>query len=279
MDLVEDLDDLDSRAIRAMLIKNKVIQDRESKNKAIKIPSEIECENSIYIFNRKGCFRKTCYYIQQHKYFDRFIMLLIAVSSFQLAFETYIVGLPEDDPIMIGNTILGQIFTYLFMLEFLFKLVALGLIMENGSYLRESWNILDFFIVMTSLVDQMLSSSDIAALKILRMLRILRPLRVVSHNVQLKMIVIALLDAGGSILNVIIVVLVVWLMFAIFAVNTYKGHFFYCSIEKYDYSDKYECETKGGEWMRYDSNFDNVGQAMMTLFIVSSLEGWPNIMN
>ena len=80
-------------------------------------------------------------------------MFLIAVSSLQLAFETYIVGLPEEDPIMIGNTILGQIFTYLFMLEFLFKLVALGLIMENGSYLRESWNILDFFIVMTSLVD------------------------------------------------------------------------------------------------------------------------------
>lgn len=151
--------------------------------------------------------------------------------------------------------------------------------MENGSYLRESWNILDFFIVMTSIVDRAMSSSDIAALKILRMLRILRPLRVVSHNVQLKMIVIALLDAGGSILNVIIVVLVVWLMFAIFAVNNYKGHFFYCSIEKYDYSDKYECESKGGEWLRYDSNFDDVGQAMMTLFVVSSLEGWPTIMN
>lgn len=30
--------------------------------------------------------------------------------------------------------------------------------------------------------------------------------------------------------------------------------------------------------MRYDSNFDDIGQAMMTLFIVSSLEGWPTIM-
>lgn len=111
------------------------------------------------------------------------------------------------------------------------------------------------------------------------MLRILRPLRVVSHNVQLKMIVIALMDAAGSIVNVIIVVLVVWLMFAIFAVSTYKGTFFYCSIDKYDYQDKYECIDKGGEWLRYDSNFDNIGQAMMTLFVVSSLEGWPEIMH
>lgn len=63
MEMVEDLDDLNSKAIRTMLIKNKVIKDREAKNRAIKIPLEIECENSIYIFNRAGCFRKLCYYI------------------------------------------------------------------------------------------------------------------------------------------------------------------------------------------------------------------------
>ena len=96
---------------------------------------------------------------------------------------------------------------------------------------------------------------------------------------QLKMIVIALMDAGGSIANVIIVVLVVWLMFAIFAVSTYKGTFFYYSIEKYVYQDQYQCIEKGGEWLRYDSNFDDIGQAMMTLFVVSSLEGWPEIMH
>jgi len=179
---------------------------------------------------------------------------------------------------MAANHIIGKIFTYLFILEFVLKLVALGFVMDEGSYLRESWNQLDFFIVVTSLIDNMFASSDVAAFKILRMLRILRPLRVVSHNVQLKMIIAALLNAAGSILNVIVVILVVWLMFAIFAVNTYKGHFFYCSIEKYKYHDKFDCIDKGGEWLRYDSNFDNIGQAMMTLFVVSSLEGWPDIM-
>ena len=34
----------------------------------------------------------------------------------------------------------------------------------------------------------------------------------------------------------------------------------------------------GGEWKTYDSNFDNVIEAMLTLFVVSSLEGWPDIM-
>ena len=51
------------------------------------------------------------------------------------------------------------------------------------------------------------------------------------------MIITALLDAGGSIINVIVVILAVWLMFAIFSVNTYKGHFFYCSVDKYAHKD------------------------------------------
>ena len=30
--------------------------------------------------------------------------------------------------------------------------------------------------------------------------------------------------------------------------------------------------------MLWDSNFNNILEAMMTLFVVSSLEGWPDIM-
>lgn len=168
-------------------------------------------------------------------------MLLIIVSSLQLALQTYIQGLDANHIITKTDNVFGNVFTYLFLTEFIIKVIALGFIMDEGSYLRESWNQLDFFIVMTSTIDIMFSNQDIAALKILRLLRILRPLRFVSHNVQQKMIVSALLDAGGSILNVILVILVVWLMFAIFAVNTYKGHFFYCSIDKYNHQDQYDC--------------------------------------
>ena len=33
-----------------------------------------------------------------------------------------------------------------------------------------------------------------------------------------------------------------------------------------------------GKWKTFESNFDSVPSAMMTLFIVASLEGWPDIM-
>ena len=36
------------------------------------------------------------------------------------------------------------------------KIISLGFIMDNGSYLRESWNVLDFGIVSSSLLEMSL---------------------------------------------------------------------------------------------------------------------------
>lgn len=77
---------------------------------------------------------------------------------------------------------LDYAFNYLFILEMILKFIALGFAMDEGSYLRDSWNNLDFFIVVTSIIDMMLTNTDIPALKVLRMLRMIRPLRVISHN-------------------------------------------------------------------------------------------------
>jgi len=34
----------------------------------------------------------------------------------------------------------------------------------------------------------------------------------------------------------------------------------------------------GGDWVRLDSNFDNIGYAMLTMFKVALTEGWLDIM-
>ena len=123
-----------------------------------------------------------------------------------------------------------------------------------------------------------LKGFDIPMIKVLRLLRTLRPLRFISHNVALKMIVIALLESVGGIFNVMIVVFMVWLIFAIMGVNNFGGKFFYCNIDKFELHSQRECEFAGGKWMTYDQHFDDVLGAMSTLFVVSSLEGWPDIM-
>lgn len=64
-----------------------------------------------------------------------------------------------------------------------------------------------------------LKSVNIPVIKILRLLRILRPLRFISHNVNLKMIVTALFESLGGIANVLVVVILIWLMFAILGIS------------------------------------------------------------
>jgi hypothetical protein len=206
-------------------------------------------------------------------------MILIALNSVKLALDSYLPNDSPDSNIIYASKLIDIFFNTMFAIECLIKCLALGFVMDYGSYLRNGWNQLDFFIVVTSMIDMILGSIvDIAALRILRMLRMLRPLRVISHNVAMKLIVSALFESVGSIFNVIIVVVVVWLMFAILAINLLAGKSFYCSIGIYTYHTQYECNNAGGSWERFDSNYDNIMQAMMTLFVVSTLEGWPDVM-
>ena len=204
--------------------------------------------------------------------------MLIAFSSVKLASESYFRNEPKGSTIVSISEDLDTVFNHCFNLECILKIIALGFAMDEGSYLRDSWNKLDFFIVVTSNIDMMLANTDIPALKVLRMLRMIRPLRVISHNPQLKMIVAALSKSVAPIGNVAVIVMIIWLMFAIYGMNTFMGMFFYCSDKPYTYNTKWICLDHGGEWNKFDSNFDDVGQSMTTLFIVASLEGWPDIM-
>jgi Ion transport protein len=138
---------------------------------------------------------------------------------------------------------------------------------------------MDFFIVFTSMIDLILSSVDLPFIKILRLLRTLRPLRFISHNISMKLVIVALFESIGGIFNVIVVVLIVWLMFAILGVNLFSGKFQYCSEKPYKLRTLEECVQARAEWLTFDSNFDNVGSAMLTLFIVASQENWPDIMH
>lgn len=103
--------------------------------------------------------------------------------------------------------------------------------LDNTTYLRDSWNILDFVIVIFSLVELIFSGSNLSIIKVLRLLRTLRPLRFITHNVSMKIVVNSLLSSVKGIMNVGVVVIIVWLMFAILGVSLFSGKFYSCSNE------------------------------------------------
>jgi len=109
-------------------------------------------------------------------------------------------------------------------------------------------------------------------LKVLRLLRVLRPLRVIGKNEGLKLAVQTLIKAIPNLLNLIVVLLIFYLLFAIFCVSFMKGRFYHCSITKDTgvIETKFDCLNYGGIWVNKLKNFDNVLNGMMTLFEIST---------
>ena len=227
----EDLEDLDEDQIVQIFKDQGMIKKDKTELKQIKLYAGVDCQSAFFIFDKENCFRVGCYKLIKHKYWETVVLVLICLSSLKLAFDTW--EREEGSPVDIFAGYADLFFNYAFILEMSIKLVALGLTMDEGSYLRDEWNQMDFFIVTSSIFDMALTNVEIDAIKILRMLRALRPLRFITHNVAMKLIVKALIGSMGGIFNVLIVVAVVFLIFAIMGVNFFAGKFFYCSVDEF----------------------------------------------
>jgi len=60
---------------------------------------DIECASSFYLFDKENCLRVGAYRIYKHKYFEKVVQVLIFLSSFKLAFDTYLLDYDETTQI------------------------------------------------------------------------------------------------------------------------------------------------------------------------------------
>ncbi|VDO45409.1 unnamed protein product [Haemonchus placei] len=244
--------------------------------------------SSLFILSHTNPFRVFCNKIVNHTYFTNSVLVCILVSSAMLAAE---------DPLEANsrrNTILNYFdyfFTTVFTIEITLKVVVFGLVFHKGSFCRNAFNLLDILVVAVSLVSFVLKSDAISVVKILRVLRVLRPLRAINRAKGLKHVVQCVIVAVKTIGNIMLVTFMLQFMFAIIGVQLFKGTFFSCNdLSKmteaecrgeyihYEDGDPTKPVSKKRVWSNNDFNFDNVGDAMVSLFVVSTFEGWPDLL-
>ena len=141
---------------------------------------------------------------------------------------------PLEDPASDRNESLytiDVILTILFSIEALIKIISFGLL-RNGkfSYLLEPWNILDFSIVVLSIVS-LSFKVDWNFIRVLRSSRILRPLRLIQHADSLKIAIASLAKAIPEILRLYVVLSFVTFLIAILMTNLLSGKLFYCDLD------------------------------------------------
>jgi len=100
----------------------------------------IECYKSCYLFSKQSYFRQFCYKTVHHGKFETFIMILIVLSSFKLVFDTYTDSLAKDNPILMYSSRMDMAFQICFTIEMLLKIISFGFMMDDNSYLQESWS-------------------------------------------------------------------------------------------------------------------------------------------
>jgi len=94
------------------------------------------------------------------------------------------------------------------------KIVSLGFLFNEGAYIRDAWNILDFTIIMSGFLGMIMAGKG-ANLQALRSFRVIRPLRTISSIQGLRVIVSSLLNAIPLLKDAMLVLVLFHLVFAI----------------------------------------------------------------
>jgi voltage-gated sodium channel len=173
------------------------------------------------------------------RWFDAGILAVIAINAVTLGLETYESVEAEHGPLLhaINDVVLG-----IFVVELALRIGAYG--RRPRDFFRDGWNIFDFIVVSAGFVPGVRENATLLRLarllRIVRTIRLLPDLRVLAVAVGRSVPGVASL-AAITLLLVYVYGMVGWLIFA-------------------DHD---------------PANYANVGQAMVTMFVLLTLENLP----
>ncbi|KAG7393764.1 hypothetical protein PHYPSEUDO_004527 [Phytophthora pseudosyringae] len=181
---------------------------------------------SLGVFHESSRFRQALIWCITWKRFDQFILCLILANSVILAIADYSKVDAQgdlDSSQSIRNAIVNsadRIFTILFAVECTMKIVAMGLFGEQGAYLMDPWNWMDFVVVFIGILAVI---PGIPNVSMLRIFRVLRPLRSLNAVAGMKKLVTALLKSIPELLTVVAFLCFLFFLYGVIGVQLWSG--------------------------------------------------------
>nr|XP_041570270.1 sodium channel protein type 5 subunit alpha [Taeniopygia guttata] len=114
-----------------------------------------------------------------------------------------------------------HVFTAIYTIEILIKVVARGFVWSEFTFLRDPWNCLDFFIIIVMYITTFHSVGNVS---ILRTFRVLRTLKAISVIPGLKVIVNSLVESVKKLLDVLILTVFCLSVFALIGLQLFIGN-------------------------------------------------------
>ncbi|EGR27121.1 hypothetical protein IMG5_201460 [Ichthyophthirius multifiliis] len=267
----------------SIVSKNKIIR-----NNTLSKQSDQKIQNnqnySLFIFSQTNPFRKISTKIVESKYFVIISILVITFSCITIAMNTPF--LPKDSKIKKILDFSDFIVTGIYALQTSLQIVSQGFLFngQNSYLIGSKWYCLDFLILIISLTrfsfkEEYVSFAKFKALKILIIFEYLS-----RKNVRVKFTIEAFFKSVPRIIKLFLFSLLYLFMCGIMATKLLKGRLHSCqSDQDIDIINSLvqtsiDCMDLGGDWVPNLYNYDNIFEAMSTLFMVMTTECWQPLM-
>jgi hypothetical protein len=271
-----------------------------------------------FFFSKNTFPRKQLCMLYTWPWFEQLTLTAIIISCINLALDEPRIETCKNLPlnntfncVELSNylSMCDLVITWYFTAELIVAILCKGLFVQSESMLRNGWAILDVIVVSVSIVGIFSTGgSAVKSLRSLRAFRALRALRAVSRLPALRLVIDALFMAVPKVKETVVVVLLFMYIFAVIGLQNFSGGQLVCSDSSitspadctgYMYVTGDSCslhnstifeslcrETWEGDsshWVKrglYTSpwNFNDIGNAMLTVFELVTGENWPVVM-
>ncbi|KAI8381166.1 Ion transport protein-domain-containing protein [Radiomyces spectabilis] len=265
---------------------------------------DVNNAKSLFFFSPRSRIRYWCKIIsgssadgksERRNIFNWFIMACVLLSIFMVILDEPSTRkmrdgiLPQSTFHTIDITLDG-----IFIVEILIRVIADGLLLPPGAYLRNPWNQLDICVVILNVGTVFAGSEQTPrALSTVRSLRILRLIRYFS---SVKDVFIDIVHAFPLMLDALLLTFLMLIPFSVYGVNIFGGRFWLCNDESvsgrstcvgeylHDISSDDDMSVNilvPRAWQNPEVNFysyDTFGLSLLQLFTLTSTEGWVDSM-
>jgi len=267
----------------------------------------IESPKSYGVFAPQSAVRIICRDLSESALFEAFILIVVLVRCVCICFfaEEESGGTVHSTSTMATVNALNTFTALTFFFEFAVRSVYLGLWVAPDAYLRSHMNRINAIATISAVaaVIQSAAGQDSKAaelLSILRVIPMLQPVRLLNKVKPLWRAQVALNESAGAMMNVLLVTIGAWVLFALIGMQFFGGYFSACSDPSFpegahrdanittatlsfpegcsgSYYDTKTGELVSREWRPAFFNFDNFPNALYCMLTIFSLDGWERI--
>jgi len=230
---------------------------------------------SLCCFSPTNKFRVICANIVRNTYFELLTLLIVIFNTLILILDEPSLNEPYTKQV-IDSVNFVVLWWYIF--EVLIRILAQGFTGGSGAFLRDTFNVFDFILVILISTIMILEyqgwnfTGDATRMKqfttTAKAMKMLRPLRL-ARTPALRDTLGSLISAMPNLINAWAINILFIYIFGLLGVHIMCGKVSNCANEVY--RNKKDCLAAGQEWVTPPQNYNNIFAAMRTFFEIQTL--------